>query len=132
MGKHLTHLGGRIKTIRVLKKNLPTVVHVHNFFPLLTPSIYDACREAGVPVVQTLHNFRPICAGALLMREGKPCNECIRGTPYQAVLYGCYRGSRLGSLAVARMVNEHRLKNTWTNKVDRFIALTRFSLKKYL
>ncbi len=85
----------------------PNIVHVHNFFPLLTPSVYDACREVGVPVIQSLHHYRTICPGALLMRDGQPCEDCLGGSPYQAVFHGCYRGLRLGSLAVARMVGVH-------------------------
>lgn len=110
----------------------PDVVHVHNFFPLLTPAIYDACRDAGVPVVQTLHNYRTICAGALLMRGGRVCENCIGGSPYRAALHGCYRNSRLASLAVARMVDSHRRWRTWQTKVDRFIALTEFARGRFV
>ena len=111
---------------------VPDVVHVHNFFPLITPSVYDACRDAGVPVVQTLHNYRTICAGALLLRNGRPCEDCIGGSPYQGALHGCYRGSRLGSLAVAHMIARHRRHGTWRTKVDRFIALTEFAKAKFI
>jgi glycosyltransferase involved in cell wall biosynthesis len=123
---------GRREAMRIIEKTCPDVVHIHNFFPLLTPSIYDAFREAKVPVVQTLHNYRTICSGALLMRDGKPCEDCIKGTPYQAVLHGCYRDSRLGSLAVARMVDTHRRRRTWADKVDRFIALAEFAKEKFV
>jgi len=123
---------GYREVTRIIKKNHPDVVHVHNVFPLLTPSIYDACQDLKVPVVQTLHNYRNICPGALLMRNGKPCEDCIQGTAYQAVLHACYRGSRLGSLAVARMVDIHRRRETWANKVDCFIALTEFGKKKFM
>lgn len=120
------HMSQVIGTVR------PDIVHVHNFFPLLTPAIYDACQDAGVPVVQTLHNYRTICAGALLMRDGRPCEDCIGRSPYQAVLHGCYRDSRLGSLAVARMIGRHQRKKTWHTKVDRLIALTEFGRQKFI
>ncbi len=110
----------------------PDVAHVHNFFPLLTPSVYDACREAGVPVVQTLHNYRAICPGALLMRDGRVCEDCITGSAYRSILYGCYRGSSLGTLALARMVEFHRKRGTWQGKVDRFISLTNFAKSKFV
>jgi len=110
----------------------PKLVHVHNFFPLITPSVYDACIEAGVPVVQTLHNYRILCPGALLMRDGHVCERCIHSSPYHAVLYKCYRDSRLGSFAVARMVDYHRRRSTWNHKVDRFIALTEFAKSKFV
>jgi len=115
-----------------LKRFKPDIVHVHNFFPLLTPAIYDACIENNIPVIQTLHNFRLICPGALLLRDGNICERCITGSPYNAVIHKCYRSSRLQSLAVARMVSYHRKNNTWANKVTRFIALTEFSKSKFV
>jgi glycosyltransferase involved in cell wall biosynthesis len=117
---------------RVIAKFEPAVLHVHNFFPLLSPSVYDAGREAGVAVVQTLHNYRTICAGALLSRDGRSCEDCIGGSPYQSVLHGCYRGSRIGSFAVARMIDTHHRRGTWSHKVDRFIALTTFAKSKFV
>ena len=110
----------------------PDIVHIHNFFPLLTPSIYDACIEAKVPVIQTLHNFRLICPGALLLCRKKVCERCLTGSPYNAVIHKCYRNSRIESFAVARMVAFHRKNNTWTNKVTRFIALSNFSKSKFV
>lgn len=110
----------------------PDVVHVHNFFPLLTPSIYDACRAVDVPVVQTLHNYRIVCPGGLLMRNGQVCEKCMHASPYVSVLYRCYRGSRLGTLAVARMVDKHRRWRTWGTKVDSFVVLTEFAKEKFV
>jgi len=115
-----------------LNRFQPDIVHVHNFFPLLTPAIYDACIENNIPVIQTLHNFRLICPGALLLRDGNICERCITGSAYNAVVHKCYRNSRLQSLAVARMVSYHRKNNTWANKVTRFIALTEFSKSKFV
>ena len=106
----------------------PDVVHVHNFFPTLSPSVYDACRSAGVAVVQTLHNYRLVCANGLLFRSGRACTECLGRTwGLPAVLHGCYRGSRMGSAAVAAMIGVHRVRGTWGRRVDRFIALTEFA-----
>jgi glycosyltransferase involved in cell wall biosynthesis len=110
----------------------PDIVHVHNFFPQISPSVYDACAEENVPVVQTLHNYRLICPGALLLRDGKVCELCVTGSPYHAALYGCYRGSKAGSLVVAHMVAQHRDQQTWNHKVSRFIALTEFAKAKFV
>ena len=114
-----------------LKSFQPDIVHFHNTFPLMTPSVYDACQELNIPVVQTLHNYRTICPGALLMREGKVCEKCVSGSPYNAAIHGCYRDSKLQSLAVSKMVARHRKSDTWNTKVNRFIALTNFARNKF-
>ena len=110
----------------------PDIVHVHNFFPLLTLAVHDAARQYGAGVVQTLHNYRVICAAATLLREGKPCEACIGGSRHWGVLHRCYRGSIGGSLAVTRMQERiHRRPDTWQRHVDCFIALTEFARAKF-
>ncbi|TGD95726.1 glycosyltransferase [Methylobacterium nonmethylotrophicum] len=123
---------GIARVMAAARRFAPDVVHVHNFFPLLSPGIHAAARAAGHATVQTLHNYRLICAGALLMRDGAPCEECVTGSPYRAVRFRCYRGSRLGSLAVARMVDHHRRAGTWRRDVDRFVALTPFARERFV
>jgi glycosyltransferase involved in cell wall biosynthesis len=110
----------------------PDIVHVHNTFPRLTSSIYESCNEAGVPVVQTLHNYRPICAGAMLLRGGKICEECLTRSPYHAVRHRCYRGSLTGTAAVARMIDRNIADRVWTHRIDRFVALTDFAKAKFV
>lgn len=108
------------------------IAHVHNFFPMLSPSIYDACRDAGVPVVQTLHNFRPICPGGLLMRNGRICEDCLQGSAYFSIAHRCYRGSALATAVSANMVEYHRRHASWSSKVDRFIAVSDFVKQKFI
>ena len=59
-----------------LKEEKPDLVHFHNTFPLMSPSVYYACRDAGVPVVQTLHNARLFCPGGNLERNHRICEDC--------------------------------------------------------
>jgi len=117
---------------RELRTVKPDIVHVHNFFPLLTTSIYDACQDAGIPVVQTLHNFRITCAGVHLQRQGKLCEVCVGNNPYWGVLHRCYRGSVLGSLAVARMIDVNQRRGTWRTKVNCFVALTEAAKERFV
>ena len=109
----------------------PDIVHVHNFFPLISPAIYTACRDANVPVVQTLHNYRPLCAAGTLERLGRDCRLCVHGSPIWGVVHRCYRGSLLGSASVARMIAVHRARGTWATKVDRYIALSEFGKRLF-
>jgi glycosyltransferase involved in cell wall biosynthesis len=109
------------------------LVHVHNFLPLLSPSIYHAARAKGVPVVQTLHNYRLMCPNALFFRNGQVCEDCLgQVVPLPGVQHACYRESRAASAAVATMLSIHRLLKTWNHYVDRYIALTEFARQKFI
>lgn len=111
----------------------PDLVHVHNFFPILSPSIYYACNEAGVPVVQTLHNYRLICPSSILFREGHVCEDCLSKVfAWPGVLHGCYQGSHLGTAAVAMMAFVHRSLRTYEHRVQVVIALTEFARRKMI
>jgi glycosyltransferase involved in cell wall biosynthesis len=115
----------------VIKQYQPDIVHVHNFFPRLSPSIYDACIEQQVPVVQTLHNYRLGCVKAMLFRENQICEVCLeQANPWAGIKYGCYRDSKTQSAVAASMLMFHRWRGTWTQKVDAFIALTDFQRQK--
>ncbi|MBB3903167.1 glycosyltransferase involved in cell wall biosynthesis [Methylobacterium brachythecii] len=118
--------------VDVAREFRPDVVHIHNFFPMISPMVHAALQKIGIPTVQTLHNYRVICAGATLNRNGAPCEICITKSPYHAVLHRCYRGSVLGSLAVAYSVQRHKSLGTWWKHVDRFIVLTEFERSRYI
>lgn len=107
------------------------LVHIHNFFPLLTPAVHEAAAGRGVPVVQTLHNYRLICAAATLMRDGAVCEKCLTGRS-AAIVHRCYRGSLPGSAAVVAMQARAERERTWQRSVTRFIALTEFARGKFI
>ena len=97
---------------RLLAREKPDVVHVHNTFMMISPSIYSACREAEIPVVQTLHNFRFLCPAANFFRDGKVCEECLEHTVWRGVRHGCYRNSRMATATVALMLEYHHRRKT--------------------
>jgi glycosyltransferase involved in cell wall biosynthesis len=117
---------------RCVRSFRPDVVHVHNIFPLISPSIYWVAHDHKLAVVQTLHNYRLLCPQAMLLREGRVCEDCVGAVPWRAVLHGCYRGSRPQSAVVAMMVGAHRLAGTWRNKVTRYIVPTGFGRNKFI
>src|SRR5688500_1721968 len=109
------------------------VVHVQNFFPLISPSVYYAARAEGVPVVQTLRNYRLLCPGAYLFRDGKVCEDCLgKCVPLPGIVNGCYRRSSLATGAVAAMLTVHKAMRTWTEMVDVYVALTEFAKRKFV
>lgn len=116
----------------ILEKERPDVVHVHNTFMVISPSIYWACRQYEVPVVQTLHNFRLLCPAASFYRDGKFCRECVDRTLLQSIRHGCYRNSRAATAGVALMLAVHRTLQTWRKSITRFITLTDFARRRFV
>jgi len=115
-----------------IKTSRPDVVHVHNFFPLLSPSVYYAARDCGVPIVQTLHNYRVLAPCALLMRENLVCERCLDGSLWNSIRYRCYHGSAVQTASIAAMIALHSCLGTWDKIVGRYIALTEFSKRVFV
>jgi glycosyltransferase involved in cell wall biosynthesis len=117
----------------LLRRERPAVAHFHNVLPLISPSAFYACKSEGVPVVQTLHNYRMICPSATLFRDGHLCEECVESPNFApAIAHGCYRASRPATVAVASMISVHRAMGTWSREVDCYIALSEFARNKLL
>lgn len=108
----------------LIKQHQPEVAHFHNTFPLVSASGYQACKDNDVPVVQTLHNYRLICPGALLLRDGKPCEKCIGNRMLPAIKHGCYRDSRAATALTTAMLNTNRSRGVYSHLIDRYICLT--------
>jgi glycosyltransferase involved in cell wall biosynthesis len=116
----------------LLEREKPAVAHFHNTLPMISPAAYYACRRAGVPVVQTLHNYRLFCPVATFSRNGRVCEACVEDSLWRGVAYGCYRDSRAATGIVALMLGVHRRMGTWTSLVDCYIALTKFAQRKFI
>ncbi|WP_089004812.1 glycosyltransferase family 4 protein [Micromonospora viridifaciens] len=107
---------------RLLAEHRPDVLHLHNPYPLLSPWVVRTAHKRGVPVVQTVHNYRQVCSSGLYFRDGMICQDCRgRALGVPAIVHRCYRGSRAQSALMATTLAVHR--PTWRS-VDRFIALT--------
>lgn len=117
---------------RLLHKEQPDIVHVHNTFMILSPSIFSACHEAGIPVVKTLHNYRLYCPAATFFRDGHVCEDCVNKNLACGIFHGCYRGSRAATATVALELSVHRWRHTWTRDIDCYIALTQFARSRFL
>lgn len=106
----------------VLRVFEPDVVHVHNTFPLLSPSVLYACRDAQVPVVATIHNYKLLCASGDFFREGSVCHSCADGSLLPALRHRCYRGSALATLPVVVGLRAHRA--AWQTMVSAYICIS--------
>ena len=105
-----------------LRRFRPDVVHVHNTFPVLSPSVLYACRDAGVPVVISLHNYKLLCASGDFFRDGAVCHDCAGGNPLPGVRHRCYRGSALATASTVLNTRSHR--RSWRDLVSAFVFIS--------
>jgi len=117
---------------RLIDAFRPDVVHVHNTFALVSSSAQWTAVAAGIPVVQTLHNFRLLCVQAMFLHQGRVCEDCLGRAPWRGVLRKCYHNSGPQSAALATMLGVHRALGTYRDKVTRYIALTEFCRRKFI
>lgn len=117
----------------IIRAKKPNLAHFQNTFPLISPSVYAACKQEGIPVIQSLRNYRLLCANALFSRNDRPCEDCLgKVIPWPGVLHACYRESHTQSAVVAGMLAYHRWIGTWDTQVDLYIVLSEFSRKKFI
>jgi glycosyltransferase involved in cell wall biosynthesis len=119
--------------LRLLRVERPDVVHCHNIFPLLSPSLYYAAARQGVPVVQTLHNYRLLCPGGFFLKDDHLCEVCsTRLLAWPAVRKRCYRGSLAATSVAAATIAVHRAWGTWRNCVSLYCAPSAFCRNKFI
>ena len=108
------------------------IVHIQNFFPLVSPSLFYACNELNIKTICMLHNYRLLCPNSIFYRDGHICQDCLGGTLWNGIIHRCYHESALQTSSVALMLKAHRAINTWTEKVDAFVTLTDFARGKFI
>jgi glycosyltransferase involved in cell wall biosynthesis len=117
--------------MKVIEESRPDVAHVHNTLAVVSPSVYYACDRLGIPVVQTLHNYRLICPRGDLFREGSVCEQCVAyNVPWPALKNRCYHSSVAMTAAVATIYQTHRLLRTWSKKVAIYVTPSEFAGQK--
>ena len=116
---------------RLVEKQGIDVVHAHNLFPTLSPAPLRAAHDAGAATLMTLHNFRLMCLPANLLRDGRICEDCIGHIPWRGIRHRCYRGSALGSAALATSLALHRGLGTFDG-VSRYLAVSDFVRRKHV
>jgi glycosyltransferase involved in cell wall biosynthesis len=119
--------------VDLFRHERPDILHLHNTFPLLSPSAAAAARAHGIPVVQTLHNYRMICPNAQLFRDGQLCSDCVgRFVPWPSVAHRCYRESRVASAAADLSMLEQRLARRLGKSANLFVALTERARQQFI
>jgi len=115
----------------IVENHRPDVAYIHNFFPLISPSVYPALKSLGVPSIQVVHDFRMLCPTGVFYTEGRVCERCKHGNFLHAVRHRCYHESYAASALVGSAISLHRISGG-LNKVDGYICLTEFTKQKLL
>lgn len=116
----------------VLEREKPDVVNVHNLYPFIGPAALQECRKVEIPVVMTVHNYRLICPTGLFMRDGIPCEECLkRGNEWSCVRHNC-EGALLKSVSYAVRNFAARKRRDYIDCVDLFACITDFQRRKLI
>lgn len=114
---------------RLIDKEKPDIVHIHTFFPLLSPSVLYAAKRKKCKVVATLHDTRFICPCSTSLRRNTLCNECGDGHYFRMCKYKCFKGSGIQSFIVACVFKYHRIRKTFYKQIDHYICLNDNQIK---
>lgn len=117
----------------LIRRRRPDIMHCTNTFPLISPAAYYAARAEGLPVVQSLHNYRMYCTNGYFLRDGNVCEDCLgKAVAWPGVVHACYRTSRAATAVVAAMQGIHRAAGTWAKVVDLYVTSCRFARRKLI
>ncbi|MDO5309326.1 MAG: glycosyltransferase family 4 protein [Planctomycetia bacterium] len=117
-------------TRATLESFCPDVVHVHNYKYLITPAIFQAARDANVPTVLTLHNYRLLAPCGQLRRGQTLCQECMTSRPERALWRKGCAASVQGR--VLQYLFYRATRRQVVQNVDAFIALTLFARELFI
>jgi glycosyltransferase involved in cell wall biosynthesis len=115
---------------RLIKVHKPDVAHVHNVYPLISPVVYSVLKRYGIPIVQSVHNYKFLCANSLMYNKNRICEKClIRKSYYPCFSNKCYHDDYLQSIWYADVLTR-AYKKGWFNHIDRFIVFHEFMRQK--
>lgn len=123
---------GRRMMREALKTFKPDIVHIHNLYPFISPAVLPLCHKAGVTVIMTVHNYRLMCPTGLFLRDGKPCENCLRnGNERDCIRFNCeHDWFRSLGYALRNMVA--RRSRAYLDNVDYYCCLTKFQCQKLI
>lgn len=118
---------------KLVKKNKIDIVHIHNYFPLLTVSVFKAAHDAGAKVIHTAHNYKLWCiAGTFYRDQVGICTLCTkRNNILSGIWHKCYRNSLFQS-AITKLSYWNYKKRGLLNYIDKMIVLSEFQHQLFL
>ncbi|HNW55791.1 MAG TPA: glycosyltransferase [bacterium] len=123
-------LESKICFYQMIKKFKPDIIHAHNIYHQLSPSIIDAAREAGVPVIMTLHDYKLVCPNYQMLNHGRPCEKCLDGNFWHCFRERCFKNSLSQSFLVSLESSIHKMRRTYDRGIKLFVAPSQFLADK--
>jgi glycosyltransferase involved in cell wall biosynthesis len=122
------------RTVRaILRRERPSIVHCTNLWPMMSPSVYYAAKAEGIPLVQSLRNYRLVCVNGFFYRHGGVCEACLdKPVGWPGIVHACYRDSRAASAASVAVAGVHRAIGTWNRAVTLYVTPTEFARRKFI
>ena len=131
LGRSLWSRQAQTRIARLISDWKPDVAHFQNVHAYLTPAILGPLKEAGLPVVWSLHDFKLLCPESHFLSNGRVCEECRGGRFWRCAANRCKKNSRAASAVAALEAYAHRLLGV-AARVDRFLAPSEFVKRKFV
>ena len=117
---------------RLIKQDKPDIVIIHNLYPYISPAVLKPIKEAGIPIIMTIHNYRLICPTGLFMRNAAPCEDCLeKENEWSCIRYNCEH-SLMKSIGYAGRNWFARITKAYKDRVDHFACITQFQIQKLI
>ncbi len=116
----------------LLDRRRPDLIHAHNIYHQLTPSILEPARERGIPVMLTLHDYKLVCPVYTFLRAEGICEECLHKGPEPILAHRCKNGSLAESLVLWAEDRLHRILGSYEKGVSLFTSPSRFLRDKMI
>ena len=116
----------RRKIESLIQTEQPDIAHIHGIAHEMSPSILPAIKEAGIPIVQTLHDYKLLCPNTSFVSHEMICERCKKHRYYNVVRYRCKRDSLSASLLAGVEMYFHKAANFYEGNVNLFISPSLF------
>ncbi len=132
-GRIIYSLEAKNKFEKLINDFKPDIVHLHNIYHQISPSILTITKKYKIPTVIHLHDYKLICPNYQLFVNNSVCQACKQKKYYKCFLKKCVKNSYSKSaLATLEMYIHHFILNIYQNNIDKLISPSQFLKNKFV
>ncbi len=129
-GRILYSLEAKKKFKKIVKDFRPDIIHIHNIYHQISPSILSVAKRYNIPVIMHLHDYKLVCPNYQLFVDDKICYRCQGEKYYNCLKHKCFKQSFWQSLlATIEMYLHHKVLKIYKKNITYFIAPSEFMKK---